>query len=84
MIQEFIRCSSSPSYTSNFPACYQFGVTAVMGNVAHRKKELLNDSHHEAGFGDLGWSLERLKWLGDVCLATPVAETPSALCNVWN
>lgn len=55
-----------------------------MGNVAHRKNELLNDSHHEAGFGDLGWSLERLKWQGDICLATPIAETPSALCNVWN
>lgn len=37
----------------------------------------------EAGFGDLGWSLERLKWPRDICLATPAAKTPSALCNVW-
>lgn len=55
-----------------------------MGNVAPRNKALWNDLHCEAGFGDLGWSLEKPEQQGDICLAARAAETASVWGNTWN
>lgn len=52
-----------------------------MGNVVHRNKELWDELHCQAGFGDLG-CLEKPEQQGDICLAAPAAETPSAWGNV--
>lgn len=82
--QEWTLCMSSPPLISNFPACSQLSVTAAVGNVAHRNKELWHELHCEAGSGDLEWSLERPEQKGDICLAGPAAETASAWGNVWN
>lgn len=71
-----------PSLTSNLPACSQPRVTAAMGNVVHRNKELWDEMHCQAGFGDLGWGLEKPEQQGDICLAAPAAETPSAWGSV--